>query len=82
MTPQTGLLHADDQQQLAYAFASGRVMFTQDRGFLKLHAALVAHAGIAYCDKDTKSIGEIIRMLVLIWEIYEPSEMVNRVEFI
>ena len=41
-----------------------------------------AHSGIAYCAKDTKSIGEIIRGLVLIWEVLEPEEMANRVEFL
>ena len=32
--------------------------------------------------KDTLSIGEIITRLVLIWEVYEPDEMANRVECI
>jgi predicted nuclease of predicted toxin-antitoxin system len=81
-TPEVGLLHASDEKQIAYALPLGRVIFTQDRDFLKLHAASVPHAGIAYCDKDTKSIGEIITMLILIWEVYEPEEMANRVEFI
>ena len=81
-TPEVGLLHASDEKQIAYALPLGRVIFTQDRDFLKLHAASVPHAGIAYCDKDTKSIGEIITMLILIWEVYEPEEMGNRVEFI
>jgi hypothetical protein len=42
----------------------------------------VPHAGIVYRAKDTLSLGEIIKRLVLIWEIYEPEEMVNRVEFL
>jgi hypothetical protein len=81
-TPEVGLLEAVDELQIAHALASRRVLFTQDRGFLRLHASGVPHAGIAYCDKDTKSIGEIITMLELIWEVYEPEGMVNRVEFI
>jgi len=81
-TPDAGLLHAGDELQIAYALALRRVIFTQDRDFLRLHASHLPHAGIAYCDKDTKSIGEIITMLVLIWEVYEPGEMVDRVEFI
>ncbi len=32
--------------------------------------------------KDTLGLGEIIKRLVLIWETYEPNEMVNRVEFL
>ena len=42
----------------------------------------MAHAGIAFCHKDALGIGEIIKRLVLIWEVYEPEEMANRVEYI
>jgi hypothetical protein len=81
-TPEAGLLSATDEQQLAYALPRGRVLFTQDSDFLRLDAAGVRHSGIAYCEKDTRSIGEIITLLVLVWEIYEPDEMANRVEFL
>ena len=81
-TPEAGLLQASDERQIAHALRLGRVIFTQDRDFLRLHAALVPHSGIAYCDKNTLSIGEIITMLILIWELYEPEDMANRVEFI
>ena len=80
--PGVGLLQASDEKQIAYALPLGRVIFTQDRDFLTLHAASVPHCGIAYCDKDTKGIGEMITMLLLIWLILEPEEMANRVEFI
>ena len=80
--PEVGLLPASDEKQIAYALPLGRVIFTQDRDFLRLHAAVVPHAGIAYCGKDTESIGENITMLLLIWQIYEPEQMVNHVEFI
>jgi predicted nuclease of predicted toxin-antitoxin system len=81
-TPEAKLLGAIDEDQAAYALAQGRVIFTQDRDFLRINAAGVPHAGIAYCEKDTRSIGEIIDALVLLWEIFEPEEMTNRVEFI
>jgi predicted nuclease of predicted toxin-antitoxin system len=81
-TPDVGLISASDEEQLAYSVPAGRVIFTQDRDFLRLHAAGVPHRGIAYCDKDTKSIGHIIRLLVLMWEIYEPDELANRVEYL
>jgi len=48
---------------------------------LRLDAAGVPHAGLAFCRKDTKSIGVIIQALVLIWELMEPEEMANRVEY-
>lgn len=81
-TPDAGLLEASDEQQDAFAFAEGRVIFTQDEDFLPWHASGGPHAGIAYCKKDTRSIGEIIRGLVLIWEVYDREEMENRVEYL
>ena len=81
-TPEAALLSASDEEQISYALPRGRVIFTQDRDFLRLHAAGVPHPGIVYCDKDTFSVGEIITRLVLIWEIYEPEELANRVEYL
>jgi hypothetical protein len=81
-TPEAGLLHATDEEQLAYAIPEGRVLFTQDADFHRLNAAGLQHAGIAYCHPESRSVGEIIRRLVLIWEIYEPDEMRNRVEYL
>jgi predicted nuclease of predicted toxin-antitoxin system len=81
-TPGVGMMSAGDEEQIAHSLAEGRVLFTQDRDFLRLHAAGLPHAGMAYCGKDTKSIGEIIQGLVLIWEILEPEEMVKNVEYL
>jgi hypothetical protein len=81
-TPEVGLLSATDEQQVGFSLAQGRVLFTQDHDFLRFHAAGMAHSGIAYCAKDTRSIGDIIQALVLIWEILEPEEMRNHVEFL
>lgn len=81
-TPEAGLLSATDQEQVAYGLAQSRVLVTHDRDFLRLHAAGVPQAGLVYCDKDTKSIGEMIQALVLIWEVLELDEMRNRIEFL
>lgn len=81
-TPEVHLVGASDPEQVAYALPAGRVIFTQDRDFLRIHAGQVPHPGIAYCENDTKSIGEIIRALELIWEVLEPEEMANRVEYL
>ncbi len=77
----TWLVGASDVQQLAYAIANGRVVFTEDRDFLAL-AAMNEHLGIAYCDQNRRSIGQIVRGLELIWEVYEPQEMRKRIEFL
>lgn len=77
-----GLLGAVDADHIAYGLAQGRVIFTEDDDFLVLAAGGTEHAGLAYCHQNSRSIGQIIRALELIWEVYEPHEMRNRIEFI
>jgi hypothetical protein len=79
---EAGLLGALDLIQLAHAQSEGRVLFTHDDDHLKLNAQGVEHAGIAYCHRLKRSIGEIVDSLVLIWELCEPEEMANRVEYL
>jgi hypothetical protein len=81
-TPEAGLFQASDEVHAAFALSEGRVIFTQDEDFLSLHATGVQHAGIAYCHQQARSLGDIIRGLALIWEVYEPDEMRNRVEWL
>jgi predicted nuclease of predicted toxin-antitoxin system len=81
-TPEAGLQGASDQEHVAFALREGQVIFTQDEDFLVLHASGGPHAGIAYCHQGTRTIGEILRGLVLIWDIYEPEEMHNRIEWL
>ena len=77
-TPEAGLLGAIDEDQAAYALAEGRVIFTQDQDFLRINAANAPHAGIAYCPKGSRSIGEIVDGLALIWDVLEPGDMEGR----
>jgi predicted nuclease of predicted toxin-antitoxin system len=79
---EAGLLGSTDEDQLAFGLQQGRVVFAQDPDCLALSAKGIEHAGIAYCEQTARSMGQIIRGLELIWEIYEPDEMKNRVEFI
>jgi predicted nuclease of predicted toxin-antitoxin system len=81
-TRDAGLLSAPDEEQLAFIRSEGRVIFTEDADFLRLHAAGESHPGIAYCHQQTRAIGEIIRGLVLIWEVLEPDDMRNHVEYL
>ena len=55
---------------------------THDRDFLRLHHRQEQHAGIAYCDPRTRSVGQIVEALMLIHDVYEPDEMVGRVEYL
>jgi predicted nuclease of predicted toxin-antitoxin system len=81
-TTDANLLGAADADHMAFALAQGRVIFTEDDDLLALASAGVQHSGLAYCRQNTRSIGQIIRGLELIWEVYEPDEMRNRIEFI
>jgi predicted nuclease of predicted toxin-antitoxin system len=47
-TYEAGMLGASDREQLAFAASEGRVLFTKDADFLRLHGAGVRHAGIVY----------------------------------
>lgn len=79
---EVGLLGATDPLQLAYALREGRVLFTHDDDHLKLNASGVEHAGIAYCHRLSRSIGEIVESLVLLCEVCKPEEMVGHVEYL
>ena len=81
-TPEKNLIGASDLEQIAFAREQRRVIFTQDDDFLKLHQAKVSHSGIAYCQQGSRSIGEIVKTLALIWEWVDLEEMIGQVEFI
>ena len=81
-TPDAGLLKASDEKQLAYASREGRVLVTQDRDFLRLHSQGIPHAGIAYCRRGKRTIGQIIRVLVSIHKQLSPEKMAGRVEYL
>jgi Domain of unknown function (DUF5615) len=81
-TPEAGLIGATDEQQVAYALGTGRVIFTMDSDYLRLDASGASHAGITYCHQRSRSIGEIIDGLALIWEVYDPDEIAGRVEYV
>ena len=69
------------EDQLEWATNEGRVMFSQDRDFLRLAVTVTNHAGVAYASRETP-IGGIINGLMLIHGVLEPVEMVGRVEYI
>ncbi len=72
-TPEQKLISASDEVQLEFSLSQGRVIFTQDTDFLRLNKLIVNHFGIVYCPQQTKSIGQIIQNLILIWELLEPE---------
>ncbi len=81
-TTEAGLGGADDEDQLAFARSQGRVIVTHDDDFLALHARGVAHAGIAYCHQQSRTVGELLRALLLLCECLTGEEMQGQVEFL
>lgn len=81
-TPEVGLLGARDEEQLAWCLAEGRVIFSYDEDMLRLAASGVTHAGIAFCQQRRRSIGDVVRGLVLLWERCEPDELIDKVKYL
>jgi predicted nuclease of predicted toxin-antitoxin system len=57
-----------------YAQRESRVIVTHDADFLIIAARHTAHAGVAYCSQQRRSIGEIIRRLVAIYDKHTPED--------
>jgi len=70
-----------DEEQLAFASREGRVIFTQDADYLRLHAAGRPHAGIVYAPQQS-GVGELVRGLMLVFDVLTTDEMNSHVEFI
>jgi Domain of unknown function (DUF5615) len=81
-TADAGLGGAIDEEHVAFGLADGRVIFTHDSDFVILHHTGIMHAGISYCHQQRHSLGEVIRRLVLIWEVYETDEFRNHLEYL
>ena len=79
---QANLLAESDRMQLNFARTQERILVTHDDDFLILNSQGIDHSGIAYCRKDAKPIGYIIRMLILLYEVATPEEMKGRIEYL
>jgi uncharacterized protein with PIN domain len=79
-TIDVGLRTKSDLEHLEFAVTENRLLVTQDADFLRAAAAGAETSGIAfYADR---TIGEVVRALLLIWEVYEIDEVRNRIEFL
>jgi hypothetical protein len=76
-----GLLGADDEAHLRFGQSQDRVIVTHDDDFTRLHAQGIEHAGICYCPKEKHSIGELIRLMLLVHECFREDEMRGHLEF-
>ncbi len=81
-TAEAGLRTSDDAAHLDFIRREGRVVVTHDADFLRYAAQSRDHPGIAYCHMGARSMGEIIRSLILIYEVLTPEEMAGHVEYL
>ncbi len=79
---EAGRCGVTDIEQLRYAHQQGRVLVTFDDDFLGLAAGGAQHAGIAFCSAMKYTLGELIRVLLLAYEVLEPADMLNHIEFL
>ena len=70
-----------DPEQLGFALSHQRMVITMDSDFLILASHRVTHAGIAYFS-PTRSIGELIGSVMLIYDVLTPDDVKNHVEFL
>jgi predicted nuclease of predicted toxin-antitoxin system len=77
---EANLIGAADHEHLVFARSQDRVVVTHDDDFTRLHAGGTPHAGICYCHKDKHSIGDFIRLLLLINECFDSDEMHSHLE--
>jgi hypothetical protein len=78
---EAGMLGASDEEHLKRALNEGRVIFTQDDDFLRLHAAGADHAGIVYAPQQTP-IKDILRGLMVIHQVLDAEDMHGQIEFL
>lgn len=57
-------------------------MITQDVDFLRLHAEGAVHSGIAFWRQQTRTVGDVLRRLLLVHAVMSSDEMKNSVEYL
>jgi len=76
-----------DDEQLEYATAEGRVLYTFNTSdFYRLHTVWItqgrSHAGIIFAPQQRYSIGEQMRRLLKLIRLRSAEEMVGNIEFL
>ena len=79
---EVGLSGATDEEHLAFGLHEGRIIITHDADFLRLASQNMQHAGVAYCHFGSRTIGEMLRGLLLLSEFYYLDDMRGRIEYL
>jgi hypothetical protein len=77
---EVGLSGAEDEEQIAFALAQDRVVVTQNQLVLRHYRSGVSHAGIAFSQHKLRSIGALLRGLILLNDCLESEDMRNHGE--
>lgn len=81
-TIEMGLRTLADSEHIDFIQREERVVVTHDADFLRYASQNSDHPGVVYCRMGVRTIGEIIRSLILIYEVLSPEEMAGHVEYL
>jgi predicted nuclease of predicted toxin-antitoxin system len=79
---EASLLGREDNDQLTFAIAEQRVLVTHDEDFVRFHAQGVTHTGVCYCHLQKYSMGELLRMLLIVTQCLSEKDMENHLEYL
>jgi uncharacterized protein with PIN domain len=84
---EAGMIERSDDEQLEYATAKGRVVYSFNRGhFCRLHAQWLAagrrHAGIVVARQQQYSVGDQMHRLLKLIAAKTADDMHNHLEFL
>ncbi len=77
-----GLSSEKDKVIIDRARKEGRIIYTRDTDFLRLHQIGYKHSGIFYHHPLSYSTGEVIRKITLVCESLSIEKMKNCVKFL
>ena len=85
-TSEAGNIGASDEEQLSYAAEERAVIFTHDDDLVSLahkwRKQGKTHWGVIYVHQRKYGIGECIRRLKVLADLFEPEDFVNHIEFL
>ena len=80
-TNEAGIRTQPDPVQRIYARDAGRVIVTRNADFLRFASQEADHPGVVFWSQTSRSLGEVIENLILLYEVFIAEEMNGRVEY-
>lgn len=76
------LLGDTDEHHLQRATAMACVLCTHDADYIDLATSGYEHAGIVFGQQHRHGIGDWVKFLELVYEVYTQEEMAGRIEYV